>query len=64
MIESEIAVPGACGAQLEARTERQTGRKIVTTARMHAEGELTAEAEGLFVVPEDFHANLPERTAG
>jgi acyl-coenzyme A thioesterase PaaI-like protein len=33
----------------EGRTDRVSGRKIFTKGTLHAEGELTAEAEGLFV---------------
>ena len=38
MIESEIAVPGACGAQLEARTERvrRVDARAVSTPRAFA----------------------------
>ena len=45
--------------QLEARTERSTGRKIVTRARIEAGDELMAQAEGLFIIPENFTGNLP-----
>ena len=38
----------------EVRTARQDGRKIVTTARVEAASQLVAEAEGLFIVPENF----------
>jgi acyl-coenzyme A thioesterase PaaI-like protein len=48
--------------QLEARTERASGRKIVTRAQVVAGNELTAEAEGLFIVPADFTGNLPGRS--
>ena len=45
--------------QLEARTERASGRKIVTRARIVANDELMAEAEGLFIIPKNFQGNLP-----
>jgi acyl-coenzyme A thioesterase PaaI-like protein len=45
--------------RLEARTERSSGRKIVTRARIEAGDELVAQAEGLFIIPENFTGNLP-----
>ena len=47
--------------QLEAHTERSSGRKIVTRSRIVANDELMAEAEGLFIIPKDFQGNLPGR---
>ena len=44
---------------LKAQTERSSGRKIVTRARILARDELMAEAEGLFIVPANFTGNLP-----
>jgi acyl-coenzyme A thioesterase PaaI-like protein len=48
--------------RLEARTERASDRKIVTRARIEAGDELTAQAEGLFIIPKNFTGNLPRLT--
>lgn len=45
--------------QLESHTERTSGRKIITRASVSLAGEVTAEAEGLFIVPRNFAENLP-----
>jgi hypothetical protein len=37
----------------DVRHERHGERKVVTTGRLHAEGEVFSEAEGTFVVPKD-----------
>jgi len=34
-----------------ARTDRAAGRKAIAVGTLHAAGELTAEAEGVFVIP-------------
>ena len=49
----------ALRGKLEARTERASDRKIVTRARIEAGDELTAQAEGLFIIPKNFTGNLP-----
>ncbi len=33
------------------RHEKRDERKVVTSGRLHADGEVFSEAEGLFVVP-------------
>ena len=45
----------------EVRTAKAAGRKIVTRARVHAEGRLLSQAEGLFIVPRDFRAALARK---
>lgn len=47
--------------RLEAHTERTSGRKIITQARISLGEEVTAEAEGLFIIPRNFADNLPAR---
>ena len=50
---------------LEAHTARSSGRKIVHQRRRSPRGgTVTAEAEGLFIVPADFEANLPRGDEG
>jgi acyl-coenzyme A thioesterase PaaI-like protein len=36
----------------EARTGERTGRKVIATGTLYANGELTAEAEGVFIALE------------
>jgi len=36
----------------EARTGKRTGRKVIATGTLHANGELTADAEGVFIALE------------
>jgi acyl-coenzyme A thioesterase PaaI-like protein len=51
--------------RLEGRVESVQGRKVLTTGRMLAGEQLTAEATGLFISikPEDFRAHLAQREA-
>jgi len=48
----------------EVHTEHASGRKILDRGVLRAGGETVAEAEGLFVVPRDFAANVAKALGG
>ena len=48
----------------EVRTEHASGRKIVDRGLLRAGNEILAEAEGLFVIPKDFAANVAKALRG
>jgi len=48
----------------EVRTDQQDGRKITTEAKLFANGVLVAEAQGVFIVPTNFAANLKKSPIG
>ncbi len=50
--------------QFEVRTAESDGRKITTEAKLLADGTLVAEAQGLFIVPANFVANLERKSTG
>ncbi len=50
--------------RFEVRTVEKIGRKITTEAKLFADSALVAEAQGLFIVPANFAANLQKTSTG